>query len=98
MEREDQIIQEVNNLGLLPLYYHDDMQICLSVANALYDSGVKCIEFTNRGQKALENFKEMVKLRDEKMKGMLLAVGTVKTGTEAQKFLDAGADFLISPV
>ena len=98
MEREEQLIQEIKNIGLLPLYYHDDPGVCLSVANALYDAGVKCIEFTNRGAMALENFKALVKLRDEKMKGLLIAIGTIKTGTEAQKFIDAGADFLISPI
>jgi len=98
MEREDQLIQQVNQIGLLPLYYHDSAEVCLKVANTLYDAGVKCIEFTNRGEHALENFKELVKLRDEKMKGLLLAVGTIKTGTDAQKFIDAGADFLISPI
>ena len=98
MEREDQLIQQVKEIGLLPLYYHDDPAVCLKVANTLYEAGVKCIEFTNRGQHALENFQHLVKLRDEKMKGLLLAVGTIKTGTDAQKFVDAGADFLISPI
>ena len=98
MEREEQLIQRVKEIGLLPLYYHDDADICLSVANALFDAGVKCIEFTNRGPQALENFNQLVKLRNEKMMGLLLAVGTIKTGAEAQKFLDAGADFLISPI
>jgi len=98
MEREQQLIEEVKQIGLLPLYYHDNAEVCLKVANTLYDADVKCIEFTNRGEHALENFKHLVKLRDEKMKGLLLAVGTIKTGTDAQKFIDAGADFLISPI
>lgn len=98
MEREDHLIQQVNEIGLLPLYYHDNAEVCLKIAGTLYDAGVKCIEFTNRGEHALENFRQLVKLRDEKMKGLLLAVGTIKTGTEAQKFIDAGADFLISPI
>lgn len=98
MERELQLIEEVKEIGFLPLYYHDNTEVCLSVANTLYDAGVKCIEFTNRGEHALKNFKELVKLRDKKMKGLLLAVGTIKSGSDAQKFIDAGADFLISPV
>ena len=98
MEREQELIEEVKQIGLLPLYYHDNVEVCLKVANTLYDAGVKCIEFTNRGEHALNNFKQLVKLRDEKMKGMLLAIGTIKTGTDAQKFVDAGADFLISPI
>jgi 2-dehydro-3-deoxyphosphogluconate aldolase/(4S)-4-hydroxy-2-oxoglutarate aldolase len=96
--REDQLIQQLNDIGLLPLYYHDDVNVCVPVAKALYEAGAKCIEFTNRGPKALENFKALVRLRDENVKDLLLAVGTIKTNAEAQKFLDAGADFLISPV
>jgi len=98
MQREEQLIQQLKEIGFLPLYYHTSADVCLSVANALYDAGVKCIEFTNRGEYALTNFKQLVKLRDEKMKGLLLAIGTIKTANEAQIFLDAGADFLISPV
>jgi 2-dehydro-3-deoxyphosphogluconate aldolase/(4S)-4-hydroxy-2-oxoglutarate aldolase len=98
MEQEEQLIQELKAIGLLPLFYHDNAETCLAVANTLYDAGVKCIEFTNRGEYALENFKQLVKLRDEKMKGLLIAIGTIKTGSEAQKFIDAGADFLISPI
>ncbi|HEU4859463.1 MAG TPA: bifunctional 4-hydroxy-2-oxoglutarate aldolase/2-dehydro-3-deoxy-phosphogluconate aldolase, partial [Chitinophagaceae bacterium] len=67
MEREEQLIQEVKEIGLLPLYYHDNAAICLKVANTLYEAGVKCIEFTNRGEHAFANFKHLVKLRDEKM-------------------------------
>ena len=98
MEREQELIYQVKQIGLLPLYYHDSAETCLTIANTLYDAGVKCIEFTNRGEHALENFKQLVRLRDEKMKGLLLAIGTIKTGTDAQKFIDAGADFLISPI
>jgi len=98
MEQEAQLIQEIKEIGLLPLFYHDNADTCLAVANTLYEAGVKCIEFTNRGEYALENFKQLVKLRDEKMKGLLIAIGTIKTGSDAQKFIDAGADFLISPI
>ena len=98
MEREQELIEKVNQIGLLPLFYHDKADVCLNVANTLYDAGVKCIEFTNRGEHALENFKQLVKLRDQKMKGLLIAIGTIKTGAEAQRFVDAGADFLISPI
>jgi len=98
MQTEDQLIQKIKEFGLLPLYYHNSAEVCLSVAKALYEAGVRCIEFTNRGQQAYENFKRLVKVRDESMKELLLAVGTVKTGTDAQQFIDAGADFLISPV
>lgn len=98
MNTPEKMLEQVKEIGFLPLFYHDDAELCKGIANALYEAGVKCIEFTNRGDKALENFKQLVKLRDEKMKDVLIAIGTIKSGAEAQQFIDAGADFLISHV
>jgi 2-dehydro-3-deoxyphosphogluconate aldolase/(4S)-4-hydroxy-2-oxoglutarate aldolase len=98
MEREQQIKQQVKQQGILPLFYHNDSQVCMAVTRSLYDAGIRIIEFTNRGEKALANFKELVLQRDKDMKDLLLAVGTIKTTEHAKQFIDAGADFLISPV
>lgn len=97
MEREQQIILQIKAEGLLPLFYHDNSDTCKSVATALYNAGVRCIEFTNRGSHALQNFKQLVKHRDTEMKDLLLATGTIKTADHAKQFIDAGTDFLISP-
>lgn len=96
MERE-LIIQQIKKQGLLPLFYHHDAGICLSVIRALHEAGVRCIEFTNRGEHSLPNFKKMIQCRNAEMKDLLLAVGTIKTAEHARQFIDAGADFLISP-
>jgi len=92
-----QIIQSITTQGMLPLYYHDDATVTLEVAKALYTAGVRVIEYTNRGEKALDNFKYLLAQRDTVMPGMLLGIGTIKTVTHAQLFIDAGADFIICP-
>lgn len=97
MEREQQIIAKVCEQGLLPLFYHPDTTVCLRVAEALYEAGVRTIEFTNRGEAATKNFKALVDLRNTSMKDLLLATGTIKTAEQARRFIDLGADFLISP-
>ena len=97
MEREQQVIEQVKRQGLLPLFYHDKSATCVGVTGALYEAGVRCIEFTNRGPQALNNFRQLVQLKDAGMKDLLLAVGTIKTAEHARQFIDAGADFLISP-
>jgi len=98
MESEQHNSEKIKQQGLLPLFYHDDLQVCISVTKALYDGGVRVIEFTNRGNHALENFKAIIKERDTSMPDLLLCIGTVKTPDHAVKFIDAGADVLISPV
>lgn len=98
MEREQQIIMQLKQQGVLPLFYHSDQKTCLEVTKALYDAGIRIIEFTNRGEAALENFKALVAARNESMKDLLLATGTIRTAEQASKFIEAGADFLVSPV
>ncbi|MBS1946173.1 MAG: bifunctional 4-hydroxy-2-oxoglutarate aldolase/2-dehydro-3-deoxy-phosphogluconate aldolase [Bacteroidetes bacterium] len=83
---------------LLPLFYHNDLQVCISVAKALYEGGARLLELTNRGNHALANFKALVKERDKNMKDLLLCAGTIKTPEHAMKFIAAGADVLLSPV
>lgn len=95
---QEQIAAKIKEQKILPLFYHDDPKICLSVTRAIYEGGMRCLEFTNRGFNALDNFRRLHQWRNESMKDMLLAVGTVKTADDATRFLEAGADLLISPV
>ena len=97
MEREQQLITQIKDAALLPLFYHDDEEVCLEIVSALYSAGIRCIEFTNRGAEALKNFRQLVKSRDASMKDLLLATGTIKSAEGAKQFIEAGADFLISP-
>ena len=98
MERQEYIIEQIKQQRVLPLFYHEDKTVCIEITKALYAAGVRVIEFTNRGEAALENFKALVQLRNESLTGLLLAVGTIRSGEQAEKFIQAGADFLISPV
>ncbi len=98
MERIDLIIQEIKKQGVLPLFFHSDKTVCLEAAKALYAAGIRIIEFTNRGAEAMDNFKALVAERNETMKDLLLATGTIRTAEQAKKFIEAGADFLISPI
>ena len=98
MDKNENIIQQLKQQKMLPLFYHCDVTVCMKVVNALYAAGIRLIEFTNRGESALENFKALVETRNESMKDLLLAAGTIRTAEQANKFTEAGADFLISPV
>jgi 2-dehydro-3-deoxyphosphogluconate aldolase/(4S)-4-hydroxy-2-oxoglutarate aldolase len=83
--------------GLLPLYFHRDAGICIKVLQTLYNSGIRTIEFTNRGKEALANFKQLFAERNKSMPDMLLGIGTIKNITDAKAFVEAGADYIISP-
>ena len=82
---------------MLPLYFNSSDEVSLDVLKAIYRAGVKAVEYTNRGDAALANFKKMVALRNAEMPGLLLGVGTIKNMQHASDYMSAGADFLVSP-
>lgn len=83
--------------GILPLYFNADENKSIAVLRALYNVGIKAVEYTSRGPEAVSNFKKMVEVRNAEMPGMLLGIGTIKNYTQAEEFYNAGADFFISP-
>lgn len=92
------LIQTLSKQVILPLYYHDDVNICISRLRNLYKAGIRVIEFTNRGGKALSNFKALKEIQQSECPDLKLAVGTIYLASDALSFSEAGADCLISPV
>lgn len=97
MDKKQEILQLTINQGVLPLYFNKDQEVSISVLKALYEAGIRTVEYTNRGEAALENFKALRTVCDNELKGMYLGIGTIKNGEQARAFVDAGADYLISP-
>jgi 2-dehydro-3-deoxyphosphogluconate aldolase/(4S)-4-hydroxy-2-oxoglutarate aldolase len=97
MSKTQQIADAVVAQGILPLYFNPSEEISLEVLKAIYRAGIKAVEYTNRGDAALANFKKMVALRNAEMPGLLLGVGTIKNMQHATDYMAAGADFLVSP-
>ena len=97
MSKTKQIADAIIAQGMLPLYFNADETVSFEILRAVYKAGVKALEYTNRGDAALMNFKKMVAVRNSEMPGMLLGVGTVKNLQTAKDYMAAGADFLVSP-
>ena len=83
--------------GMLPLYFNADETVSVEILRALYKANVKAVEYTNRGEAALSNFKTLVAIRNAEMPELLLGIGTIKNLAQASDYLEAGADFLVSP-
>lgn len=92
------IIQKIKEQGIIPLFFHSDLQVSINVIDALYKAGIRIVEYTNRGEAALVNFTALVKEKKSRWPELLLAIGTIKTSKEADSFISAGADFIIAPV
>jgi 2-dehydro-3-deoxyphosphogluconate aldolase/(4S)-4-hydroxy-2-oxoglutarate aldolase len=97
MSKKEEVLKVIPEQGILPLYFNKDAQVSVDLLKALYSAGIRAVEYTNRGEAALENFKKMREVIDAEMPGMYLGVGTIKDAASAQAFIDAGADYIISP-
>ncbi len=97
MEKKEQILSLIPQQGILPLYFYKDTIVSVEVLRALYAAGIRAVEYTNRGEAALTNFREMRKVCDAELKGMYLGIGTIKNGPMAQQFIDEGTDYIICP-
>lgn len=91
-------LKKILEQGTLPLFFYKDAEVSLEIVRTIYKAGVRIFEYTNRGPEALENFKLIRKLVNEEMPDLDLGIGTIKSVKEAQDFLAAGADFIVSPV
>ncbi|MFV8345885.1 bifunctional 4-hydroxy-2-oxoglutarate aldolase/2-dehydro-3-deoxy-phosphogluconate aldolase [Flavobacterium sp. ZB4P13] len=98
MNRKERVIQQIIQSGLLPLYYHEKKDVSINILRALYQSGVRVLEYTNRGENAATNFEALKAVAQQEMPDLLLGIGTIKTAEAAKEFLDLGADFIVSPI
>ena len=97
MSKKAEVLKVITEQGILPLYFNKDAETSVDLLRALYKAGIRTVEYTNRGEAALANFAEMKKVIDAELPGMLLGVGTIKDAASAEAFVNAGADYVISP-
>jgi len=97
MSKKAELLKLIPEQGILPLYFFKDEQTSVEILKALYNAGIRAVEYTNRGEAALNNFKRLRSEVDAEMPGMYLGIGTIKDGAMAQTFIDAGADYIICP-
>jgi 2-dehydro-3-deoxyphosphogluconate aldolase / (4S)-4-hydroxy-2-oxoglutarate aldolase len=97
MDTKSALLKLIPEQGVLPLYFYKDAGVSVEVLKALYNAGIRAVEYTNRGEAALHNFKKMRLVCNEELKGMYIGIGTIKNANMAQTFIDAGADYIICP-
>ena len=93
-----EVVQQMKESGMVPLFYHPDIEVAKSVLKACYDGGARLMEFTNRGDFALEIFTDLIKYALAELPGMILGVGSVTDAAAASQYMLAGANFVVTPV
>ena len=72
---KEKLLKRIPEQGILPLYFYKDTEVSIGVLRALYEAGIRMVEYTNRGEASLQNFKKMREVCDTELKGMYLGIG-----------------------
>jgi 2-dehydro-3-deoxyphosphogluconate aldolase/(4S)-4-hydroxy-2-oxoglutarate aldolase len=93
-----EVAQKMKSTGLVPLFYHPDVEVGKKVLQACYNGGARLLEFTNRGDFAHEIFGELNKYAISELPDMAMGVGSVTDAGTASLYMQLGADFVVTPV
>ena len=84
--------------GVIPVFYHPDVEVCVNVIQACANGGAKCIEFTNRGDFAAHVFLDVTRHFAKADKSVIMGVGSVVDAPTAGIYIANGANFVVGPV
>ncbi len=93
-----EVASVMKETGLVPLFYHHDIEVSKQVLKACYDGGARLLEFTSRGDFAFEIFAALNKYAIAELPGMILGVGSVTDAAAASLYMQLGANFIVTPV
>jgi len=84
--------------GVIPVFYHPEVEVCTNVIQACANGGAKCIEFTNRGEFASHVFYDVTKHFAKADPSVIMGVGSVVDAPTAALYIANGARFVVGPL
>ncbi len=93
-----QVATQMKQHGLVPLFFHRDVELSKKVLEAAYKGGARFIEFTNRGDYAHQIFGELNQFAERELPELIMGVGSVADAGTASLYMQLGANFVVSPM
>lgn len=88
----------MKQIGIVPLFYHGDFETAREVFLACGRGGARVVEFTNRGDNALEVFRLVTAYCAAQAPEIVPGAGSIVDAPTAALFIAAGAEFIVSPL
>jgi 2-dehydro-3-deoxyphosphogluconate aldolase/(4S)-4-hydroxy-2-oxoglutarate aldolase len=93
-----QIALKMKEVGVIPVFYHEDVEVAKEIIRSAHAAGFYVCEFTNRGDRAYQVFQELSSFVRKEYPEMILGIGSITDAPTAALFLQAGAQFIVSPM
>jgi 2-dehydro-3-deoxyphosphogluconate aldolase/(4S)-4-hydroxy-2-oxoglutarate aldolase len=87
------VLEKLGKIGIVPVIKIDDVEKAVPLARALIAGGIPCAEVTFRTAQGEEAIRRIA----GEVPGILLGAGTVLTTEQADRAINAGAKFIVSP-
>lgn len=88
-----EMMNQLQKIGIIPVVVLNDVKDALPLAERLMKGGLPCAEVTFRTAAAEESIRQIAKAFPD----MIVGAGTVLTTEQADRAIDAGARFIVSP-
>ena len=92
------VLTALMDQGVIPVFYHPDVEVCKKVIQACADGGAPCIEFTNRGDFASHVFYEVTRHFASADPRVIMGVGSIVNAPTAGIYIANGAKFVVGPI
>ena len=92
-----QVLGQINQTPLFVFFNHEDPKVCKKIISACYAGGVRILEFTNRRKNAAAVYLELQPWVRTEFPDLAFGAGTIYDAAMAERFIDMGADFIVSP-
>ena len=96
--RRMDVLNAMYATGVVPVFYHPEVDVVANVARACARGGARLLEFTNRGDCAWEVFRELERFCAKEVPEMITGVGSVVDPGTATLYINNGASFVVGPV
>jgi 2-dehydro-3-deoxyphosphogluconate aldolase/(4S)-4-hydroxy-2-oxoglutarate aldolase len=93
-----EVVTKMSETGMVPLFYHSDIEIAKKTLKACYDGGARLLEFTSRGDFAHNIFEELNQYALAELPEMIMGVGSVTDAAAASLYMQLGTNFIVTPV
>jgi 2-dehydro-3-deoxyphosphogluconate aldolase/(4S)-4-hydroxy-2-oxoglutarate aldolase len=80
--------------GLIPLFYNKDIDKTKKVTEVLVKGGAQVLEFTNRGDLAIDVFSDLIKFSMKEYPDLVVGAGSVIDTPTAALYIAMGANFI----
>ena len=93
-----EVLTKMMETGMVPLFYHSDIEVAKKTLKACYQGGARLLEFTSRGDFAYQIFDQLNKYVLAELPEMIMGVGSITDAAAASLYMQLGANFIVTPV